>query len=252
MPKKILILSIIIFIILIGVFFNFLKSNKKDSHGCFTSKGESWCDFKNKCLKEEDCNLTQDWILNEAKKIIGLDLSVMPNETVKWKTKDEDLVFSAKGIYYTDLLKAEKVTKGFEDWDNFLKKLGFKTDPYNPAIASDKENISKYTKEKIICVLTRTDNPNSTSSLSLFCGNTDNKLCYFNSNCGRECGGDNNCGLVLDGCRKRIVCRNKNYKFYQDCQNPTAIVNELDVDINKCQCLENQCVPSNEKLRYKN
>lgn len=256
MNKKTFVLLVIIFIILIGAlyYWNFLRSNQKDSYGCFVSKGYSWCDFKNKCIKmgEEDCNLTPDWILNEAKKIIGLDLNLMPNQTIKWKTKDEEMAFSAKGIYYTDLLRAEKVIKGFEDWDNFLNKIGFKSDSYNPVIASDKENILKYSKEKIICVLTQTDNPNDSSSLSLFCGNIDDKLCDFKSNCGRECNTNNDCGLLTDGCAKKIVCRNKNYKFYHDCLNPTSNVDELDIDIKECECFENQCLPKDEKLRSKN
>jgi hypothetical protein len=256
MNKKTSILLVILFIILIGVvyYWNFLRTNQKDSYGCFVLKGYYWCDFKNKCIKsgEEDCSLTQDWILNEAKKIIGLDLNIMPNQTIKWKTKDNELAFSAIGIYYTDLLRAEKVIKGFKDWDNFLNKIGFKNDPYNPVIVSDKENIVKYSKEKIICVLTRIDNPNNSSSLSLFCGNTDDKLCAFKSNCGRECKTTDDCGLFTDGCAKIIVCRNKNYKFYQDCANPASIISELDRDINQCECLENQCVPKNEKFRSKN
>ena len=117
---------------------------------------------------------------------------------------------------------------------------------------SDKESIIKYSEGKIACELKRTDNPNDTSSLSLFCGNTDDKLCDFKSSCGKECKTDGECGLKTDGCGKRIVCRNKNYKFYNDCQNPTSNIDELDVSINSCICLENQCVPEKEKLRDKN
>jgi len=256
MPQKTLLLLIVILIIFLGAvyYWNFLKTNQKDNYGCFISKGYSWCDFKNKCVKsgEEDCNLTQDWVLNEAKRVIGLDLAVTPNETIKWKTKDNDLAFAAKGIYYTDLLGSEKIIKGFDDWDNFLDNLGFKSDSYNPVIVSDRENISKFSKEKIVCTLTRTDNPNNTSSLSLFCGNIDDKLCDFKSACGRECKANSDCIIKLDSCEKKMVCRSKNYKFYQDCANPTTTVGELDVDIKECECFENQCVPKDEKLRYKN
>lgn len=256
MPKKIIILSIIIFIILIGVIYyrNYVRANQKDSHGCLIAKGYSWCDFKQKCIKsgEEDCNLIEDWILNEAKKIIGLDLAIIPTEVIKWKTKNEELAFLGKGIYYTDLLKAEKVIGGFENWDEFLKKIGLESDIYNPAITSKKENVLSYGKEKIVCVLRQIDNPNNTSSLSLSCGNMDNKLCNFESDCGKECQTNDDCELRRDGCAKIIVCRNKNYQFYQNCPNPTSMIDELDLAIKECECLENQCVPKDEKLRYKN
>ena len=255
MNKKFYILLVITIVILIGAayYWNFLKINQKDSYGCFINKGYSWCDFKNECIKQgEDCSLTQDWILDEAKKIIGLNLALMPNQTIKLKTKDGDLAFSAKGYYYSDLSKAEKIIKGFKNLDEFLNKTGLKKDPDNPPVTSDKEDKVKYSKEKIVCELKRTDNPNDTSSLSLFCGNTDDKLCSFNSNCGRECSSDSDCDFIVDGCRKIIVCRARGYKFYHDCQNPTSNVGELDVSINSCICLDNQCVPEKEKLRDKN
>jgi len=181
-----------------------------------------------------------------------LDLNIMPNEVVKWKTKDGEIAFSAKGFVYTDLLGAEKVVKSYSQIDNFLKQSGFLSDDYNPVVNTDNENSVKYKKEKLICALSKTNNPNNTSSLLLLCGNIDNKLCNFNSDCGRECNNDSDCGLVVNGCEKKIVCRNKNSKFYQDCPNPTANVDELDIDINSCICLDNQCVPEKEKFRSKN
>lgn len=251
---KIIFVAIIILILGGIIYYLILVPNQKDSHGCLINKGYSWCDFKNQCVKEgeSDCALSAEWILNEAKKIIGLDLSVIPNETVKWKTKEGEIAFSAQGIYYADLLKAEKVIKGFEDLEKFLNTIGFKTDVYNLPIVSDKENIVKYSKEKIACALSRINNPNDTSSLSLFCGNPNDRLYDFKSAYGKGCNVDPDCGLVTNACERRIVCRNKNDKFYNDCPNPTAKVSELDVDINSCLCLENQCVPKNEKFRSKN
>lgn len=256
--KKILIKIIIVLIIFLisgGVFYQWiLFPSKKDNHGCLYNKGYSWCDFKQECIKkgEEDCNLTQDWVLDEAKKIFGLDLNIMPNEKIEWNRENSKWVFSAKGIYYLDVFGAEKILKGFEDWDKFLHKLGFETNSDNPAVMSEKETILNYIKGKIVCVLKRTDNPSETSSLSLFCGNIGDELCNFNSACGKECKSDNDCGLTTNGCAKRIVCRNKNFKFYNDCLNPTSNLDELDISINDCMCLDNQCVPRNEKYRSKN
>ena len=252
--KKFIIVLIIV-LILGGAFYQWiLFPNKRDGQGCLFNKGYSWCDFKDKCIKkgEEDCNLTQEWVLDEAKKIIGLDLNIIPNEKIKWNRKEGQLVFSAKAIYYLDVLGAEKTLKGFEDWDKFLNKTGFKTNLDNPPITSSQEMVLNYTREGIACVLKRTDNPGNTSSLSLFCGNIEDELCSFNSDCGKECKSDNDCGLTTNGCAKRIVCRNKNYKFYDDCLDPTSNLDELDISIVECACLNNQCLPKNEKYRDKN
>ncbi len=252
--KKIVIVLIVV-LILFGAFYQLvLFPNKKDNYGCLYNKEYSWCDFKEKCIKkgEEDCNLTQEWVLDEAKKIIGLDLNIMPNEKIQWNKKDGQMVFSARGIYYLDVLGAEKILKWFENWDYFLKETGFKTDSYNPAVTSEKETIINYIVGKIVCVLKRTDNSSNTSSLSLLCGNIDDELCNFNSACGKECKNDDDCGLTTNGCAKRIVCRNKNYKFYDDCLDPTSNLDELDISIVECVCLNNQCVPKNEKYRSKN
>ena len=100
MKKKIITALIIVVVLGAGFYYLVLFPNKKDNQGCFFNQGYFWCDFKDKCVKEgeEDCNLTQDWILNEAKKIIGLDLNVIPKEAVKWNTKEGEITFSAKGV----------------------------------------------------------------------------------------------------------------------------------------------------------
>ena len=258
MNKNILIKIIIIAVIILisGGAFHYwiLLPNQKDNHGCLINKGYSWCDFKNKCIKqgEEDCKLTQEWILDEAKKIIGLDINIMPGQVVKWNTKDGEIAFSAKGFVYTDILGAEKIVKSYNGIDSFLKQIGFEEDSYNFPVNSEKEKSVKYKNGKIICALSQTNNPNNTSSLSIFCGNTNDRLCDFSSDCGRNCSSDSDCDLIVDGCRKTIVCRTRGYKFYHDCKNPTSTVADLDVSINSCICLENQCLPENEKLRDKN
>lgn len=253
MNKKLFILLFITFIVLIAAVYS-LKINQKDSHGCFVNKGYSWCGFEQKCIKEgeEDCNLTQDWILDEAKKIMGLDINIMPSEVVKWNTKDGETAFSAKGFVYTDILGAEKIVKSYNGINNFLKQIGFEGDSYNLAVNSEKEKSVKYKNEKLICALSQINNPNNTSSLFLLCGDVDGMLCNFNSDCGKECQNDSDCGLAVDGCAKKVVCRNKNYKFYQDCLNPTAAVSEINTTIGSCLCLENQCVPEKQELHENN
>ena len=241
MNKKIIILIIVIIIALsAGVYF--FINNRKDNNGCFVNKGYSWCKYQDKCMKKtENCEITQGWVLEEAKKVIGMDLNIMPNEFIKWNAKGEKLAFSAKGIYFLDLLKAEKIIKGFEDWDKFLKESGFSADSDNPMITSDKENTIKYISGKIVCQLKRIDNSDNSSSLGLYCGNMDDKLCDFNSDCGKECTADSECRLIADGCAAKTVCRNKKYSFFNDCLNPTSDVSKLNMDINICGCVNNQC-----------
>lgn len=251
MNKKIY-ASLIVIFILIGSFY-FWKINQKDSNGCFINKGYSWCKFKEQCIKKgEECNLSVDWIIKEAKKIMGLDINIMPNQFIKWNTENEKIAFVAKGFVYTDVFESEKIIKLYNQISTLLKQSGLQENNYNPAVDNEKEKSSKYKKEEIVCALTRTNNTNNSSSLLFLCGDINERLYTFDSSYGRECGNDSDCGLVVNGCEKKVVCRNRNYKFYHDCLNPTANVDKLDTRIGECLCLENQCVPKNEKLRSQN
>lgn len=232
------------------VYFGFIAPNKKDVNGCLVNQGYSWCKYSQKCGGQEDfCEPTADWILEEAKKITGLNMNIIPNEFIKWKKGDKEIAFSAKGVYYLDLPDSQKLADYFNGWDKLLRENGFEEIADVSVSLHDGENKIGYRKEKNICVINKVDNPNNTASLSLFCGNADNELCAFGEDCNRQCQQDSDCGLFTDGCAKRIVCRNKDSVFYNDCANPTSNVDELDVRIRDCICLENQCVPKSEKLR---
>ncbi|OHA71310.1 MAG: hypothetical protein A3H01_01620 [Candidatus Wildermuthbacteria bacterium RIFCSPLOWO2_12_FULL_40_9] len=256
MNKKALIVIVALLIIaaIFSYFFYWSFKTKKDDYGCLVNQGYSWCDFKQECVKsdKDSCVLTNDWILKEAKKIIGMDLNVIPNQAVEFNTKEGKTTFSSKGIYYSDLLKSAKIMEGFNAWEGFLKDLGFYNDFYNSPIRSDEKDDIRYNRDNIVCALSRTDNPNNTSSLSLFCGDISETLCNFNASCGRSCQTDSDCNLIVDGCAKKQVCRAKEVKFYNDCPNPSSLVSELDTSISECSCLESQCVPKDEKLRDKN
>src|SRR3989344_7667810 len=152
MSKKILpaiIILILAITVIVTYFFYGSFKNKKDDYGCLTNQGYSWCDFKQECLKsgQEECVLTHGWILKEAKKIIGLDLNIIPDRAVEFNTKDGKAAFSSKGIYYSDLLKSEKILQGFKQWENLLKDIGFYNDSYNSPIRSDEKDEIKYSRE---------------------------------------------------------------------------------------------------------
>ncbi len=188
LPK---IIVIVILIVIAGTVYFFVNKAKKDSYGCFVSKGYSWCDFKKKCVKsgEEDCVLTPVWILNEAQKAIGSNLNVLPDEVIEWITEEGKIAFRAQGIYSIDLLKSENITKWSNSFVELLGGIGMKGDVKNPAVSNEKEDSAKYVKEKVVCSLKRVDNPNSASSLTLSCGNIDDRLCNFNSDAFLRLGG---------------------------------------------------------------
>lgn len=254
MNKKTIFISSVIFIILVAALTYQIFRSKKDDHGCLVNQGYSWCDFKRECVQsnKDNCVLTKDWVLDGAKKIIGLDLNTMPVEITKIDAQGNKVVFSGTGIYYLDTLNADKITKGFSSLEQFFNDIGLKVDPDNDPIRSDEKDELKYTKEDVICSLSRINNTNNTSSLALSCGNTADILYGFDSLYGKKCSVDNDCDLVVNGCARRQVCRSRGVKFYNDCENPSSIVAGLDTSIAECVCFENQCVPKNENLRSKN
>lgn len=254
--KTITIIIILAAIILAGgvYFWNYLRVNYKDNNGCFVNQGYKWCEYGKNCIKsEEECRLNAEWILGKGKEIIGMNLNIMPNESIKWNNSEGEIIVSAKGIYYLDLLGAEKISKAFDNWKSFLEEQGFESDSYNPESKDEKSQTIKYKKEEIVCSVEKKDNSsNSSSSVGFYCGNISDTICGFQKDCGRECQSDSDCGLKVDGCAKKTVCRNKNYNFYNNCSNPTSKVSELNTDINGCKCVNNQCVPEKDNLYDKN
>ena len=253
MNKKIFFGALVIILLGGGIWYYSWFKNKKDQYGCLLNQGYYWCGYRQECVtSKKGCALTVDWILKEANKTIGLDINIMPDQAIKFTTKDGEISFAGKGIYYTDLLRAPKLIERFGQLNQLLQKLEFTTDELNPAIKTDGADLIKYKKDTLVCMVGRTDNPNQTSSLSLYCGQMQDVLCNFNTSCGRSCNTDTDCGLLVNGCDRKMVCRSRSSKFYNDCPNPTAVADDLDVSINGCACVNNQCVPNNEKLRSRN
>lgn len=245
MNKKTYILFIIIaVVVLLGGFILYSAyMGKKDNHGCLTNKGYLWCESEEKCVQgKENCSFTVDSVIAQAKKIIGLDLNVM-KEIIKYNTENEKLALDAKGCYYLDALKAEKITKGFNDLDNFFNQNGFSGDQYNPPFATEKEAFKIYKKNNVVCQIKKADNENDTTSLSVFCANEKDTMCNFSDEaCGTKCEQDSDCGVLLDSCKRKTVCRNINFKFYNDCENPSAKIDDISFGINRCKCSDNKCV----------
>lgn len=235
-----LVLALILIIIIAASVLFFYKAPKKDSHGCLVSEGYSWCEQNQKCVQnKEDC-LEQDLILEilkNMKPVIGMDLNLL-DRIVKWNDNNKkEINLDGKGHFYTDLMRSDKILEIFKNVDNFLKQNGFNNDPRN----EQKEFSKRYIKENIVANLEIVDNPNDTSTLTIALAYIDKIICDFNTDCGTECNADSDCKVILDGCNKMTVCRNKNYKFFNNCPNPTSIIKEIDFKIQNCQCLENKC-----------
>ena len=246
MNKKtyILIAVVAVVVLLGGTVFYSAYIGKKDSHGCLVNRGFAWCDAKNECAKAgtENCSLTVEAVIGEVKKAIGLDLNVMKG-MVKYNIESGNVALDGKGCYYSDALKAEKTIKGFSDLDNLFKERGFNGDSFNQPVDSDEKNSRIYKKDNIVCQLDRIDNPNSTTSLSVFCAYEKDAMCNFSDeSCGTKCENDSDCGVLLDACKRKTVCRNINFKFYNDCSDPSTKVNDISFGINRCKCSNNQCI----------
>jgi len=190
--------------------------------------------------KEEKVDKTKT--LEDIKKIIGMDLTLM-SQVIKWNTSKGESALDGKGYYYLDLLKAPKLMQISGDLDKFFKDNEFKNDSRNKEVNSDEKTLIRYKKSNIVCNLSRIDNSDGGSSLSIGCADINEKICDFNSNCGRECKVDSDCGIRLDSCQKKTLCRNKNYKFYSECSNSSTLIKDVDLTIQKCQCKKNQCEP---------
>jgi hypothetical protein len=190
--------------------------------------------------KEEKIDKTK--ILEDIKKITGMDLTLM-DQVIKWNTSEGELALDGKSYYYLDILKAPKLMQIFGDLDKFFKENQFKEDSHNKEVKSDEKHLIRYKKSNIVCNLSRIDTPDETSSLSVGCADINEIACNFDSDCGKECKADSDCAVKFDSCQKKTLCRNKNYKFYSECSNPSNLIKDIDFTIQNCRCENNQCEP---------
>lgn len=194
--------------------------------------------YKDQPLKPDKLGL----ILEDIKKTIGMDLNLAPNR-IKWNTDNEELVLSGKGCYYLDALNAPKISEMFDNLCKFFENSGFKNDTNNNDVSDESSVLKKYKKDEIVCNLSKVNNLNNTSSISVACADI-NKVTYsFSSEKGTNCNADSECGVITDGCKRARVCRNLKFEFYNDCENPSQKVQDVNFDVAKCQCISNVCVP---------
>jgi len=246
MNKKNIAIIIIVLIILAGLFYFFdFKNDKKDSHNCKISK-EFWCELENKCLPNgEICELKQtelEKLLDKAVNTIGMNLTLM-NQVIKFNSEKEHLAFNAKGYYFSDLQNAEKIIKGFEDLENLLKENNFAENNLNKTIETESKIQKMFLKEGLACELAKSDNPNQTSSVSIFCADLKDRVYDISSDIGKDCISDSECVVITDGCKRELVCKSNKYKYFNNCLNPTAEVDAIkNANLGGCLCQNNKCV----------
>lgn len=181
-------------------------------------------------------------ILENAKGITGMNLNLAPDR-IKWNADGKELTLSGKGCFYVDALNAPKVSEIFDNLGNFFGTSGFRNDSSNSDVSTDNSLLKKYKKDEIVCNLIKKANSNNTSTVSVACADIKNVTYNFNTGEGNNCNADSDCGVILDACERKRVCRNLKYEFFNDCENPSARVDDVDFSVAKCQCVSNQCVP---------
>jgi hypothetical protein len=55
------------------------------------------------------------------------------------------------------------------------------------------------------------------------------------------CNIDSDCMTTLDTCNCKLVCRNKQFRYFDNCLKACTI-QEMDFTVQECQCQNNQCV----------
>ncbi len=198
--------------------------------------------FFNSPQPQEPVKITPEFMAEKMKNVIGIDFNIMPLRAV-WNNGTEEITLTGKGYYYTDKKESIELDKQFGIFDDLFTKEGFLGDEFNPKMDEGGEKLNKYKKDNLVCNLSIIDNENNTSSLAAVCADIDAITYSFGSGKGVDCNTDSDCELIFDGCQSARVCRNKNYIFYNDCDNPSQLVKDIDFSTAGCKCVENQCIP---------
>ena len=133
-----------------------LIGGDKDEHGCMLMAGYSWCEAKQKCLREweEPCEQEEVFnLLTELKDSTGIKFSGMQDVEFKWIVKvDPEIAeetVAGKGF------EVERISSEQADSIHpFFIDNGFKTDVYNFA-AGTISGLTGYKKDKAVCAVAR-------------------------------------------------------------------------------------------------
>ncbi len=136
-----------------------LIGGDKDEHGCIGSAGYTWCESKQKCLREweEPCEQEEVFnLLKELEKETQIDFSGIVKTEFVWKIegekvgkeqKTEELVTAGKGF------DVEKISdEQHRSIEEFFRDNGFEIDVYNVADGTI-VRATGYKKSQIACLV---------------------------------------------------------------------------------------------------
>ena len=137
-----------------------MPGSDRDEHGCIGSAGYTWCEVKQKCLREweEPCEQEEVFdLLAGLKDEVSINFSGVAKTEFKWnlegkkvdkETKIVTLTLPGKTIDATEV-PGEKI----RDIYDYFEKAGFALDAYN-VIAGTVTEATGYQKNGLVCLIT--------------------------------------------------------------------------------------------------
>ena len=108
-----------------------LVGGDRDEHGCIGSAGYTWCEPKQKCLREWEEPCTQQEVfdlLMNLKNSTTIDFSGIGQEDIQWLTENNPINLKAKSVGASGVADTE-----LSQIDSFFENQGFVRDNYNAA-----------------------------------------------------------------------------------------------------------------------
>lgn len=108
-----------------------LVGGDKDEHGCIGSAGYTWCEPRQKCLREWEEPCTQQEVfdlLTNLKNSATIDFSGIGKTNIQWLTDQDPIDFEAKSIGASGVADTD-----LNQISNFFENQGFARDNYNNA-----------------------------------------------------------------------------------------------------------------------
>lgn len=158
-----------------------MVGNDKDEHGCIPSAGYTWCEEKQKCLRDWEEPCTQEAafnILTSIKTGTEIDFSSISKSSFVWNTVSpiKETPSQSKDIIESRTIVATNVEKtSVNNIATFLEDEGFSKDDENVSTGTD-SGTQGLTKDSLGCLINYKNSPSSTTSatakinMSVSCG----------------------------------------------------------------------------------
>lgn len=130
-----------------------LIGGDRDEHGCIGSAGYTWCEPKQKCLREWEEPCTQQEVfdlLNNLKSSTTINFSGIGKAQVQWRTDNNVLDLEGKTIEASEVPNQQ-----YSEIANFFENQGFQFD-LNNAADGPTGGLEGYQKGNIVCLVSKT------------------------------------------------------------------------------------------------